>query len=187
MRSVLFALVTGVAVVGLALAGCGTAQPTVNTDMDPSAQFGKYKTYAWVYRAPPATINPLTFDRVQKSIEREMATKGYVKGEPADFALAFTIGSRQSIKVSDMGSYGTYYSRRGFVAYSSGIPATVQEITEGMLIVDVYDAATKKAVWHGLATQRLNSTPDQALIDNIVSAILKELPASASPPLATAQ
>jgi hypothetical protein len=39
--------------------------------------------------------------------------------------------------------------------------ATVQTYTEGSLIVDLYDATTKKMVWRGVATATVSSKPEK--------------------------
>jgi hypothetical protein len=124
-------------------------------------------------------MNPLVFERIEQGIDRELAAKGYKKGEPADFAVTFSVGSRESIETYDYGPYATYYTRGGFVAYSSMGPATVRQITEGILVIDIFDTTTKRPVWHGMATKRLSSNaPDPAIVDGAVKAIIDELPAA---------
>ena len=54
-------------------------------------------------------VSPLLEGRIMSAIQRELQAKGYdyVEGaEYADFAIAFTVGSREKIRVD---TYPTYY------------------------------------------------------------------------------
>ena len=77
----------------LALGGCETT-PTINSDFDPSVNFSKYRTYSWVYQAPPQGMNPLIYERIRASIDRSLMARGYTQASPGDFAVAFTVGRR---------------------------------------------------------------------------------------------
>ncbi len=56
-------------------------------------------------------------------------------------------------------------------------------MTDGTLVIDIYDVATKKAVWHGVATQEINPAKvEQATIDAAVDAVIAQFPAGAAAP-----
>lgn len=164
----------------LALASCATG-PQISSDFDPAANFANYRTYSWVYTAAPQGMNPLTYERVRASIDRSLSARGYTQASPGDFAVAFTLGRRDSVQVTDMGPYGGFYPGWGG-AYRWGWapvyrPVDVRNVTEGSLAIDFYDTATKKPVWHGVATQEV--TPgrvDQALIDTAVDGVIAKFP-----------
>ena len=84
----------------LALAGCETA-PVINSDFDPSVNFAKYRTYSWIYQAPPEGMNSLVYERIRASIDRSLAARGYTQANPGDFAVAFTVGRRDRVEVTD--------------------------------------------------------------------------------------
>jgi len=161
----------------LAVAGC-TSTPRVTTDFDPAHDFSRYRTYSWVYTGTPRGMNPLTFQRVQASIDRSLQARSYQRVDNGDFAIAFTVGRRDRVEVTDFGPYAPYYRGWGW-GWGAGAyhNVDVRNVTDGTLVVDIYDVATKRAVWHGVATQEVNSTPvNQALIDTAVDSVLAKFP-----------
>jgi hypothetical protein len=158
----------------LALAGC-TASPQVKTDFDPSADFSRYHSYSWAYTGTPQGMNPLMFERVHASIDRALAARSYSQGNPGEFAVAFTLGRRDSVQVTDFGPYGPYYARWGWGGAYRDID--VRNVTRGTLVIDIYDTATKKPVWHGIATQEINPDKiDPSGIDTAVDAVIAKFP-----------
>jgi len=168
------------------LAGCA-AGPMVQTDADPKASFSGYRTYAWVYQAAPRRMDPRVYERVRGSIDRELAGLGFTRAEKADFAVAFTIGVRNKVEAGDFGPYGPYASRWGFGwgGYNRTLRHDYREYTADALVIDVYDARTRKPVWHGLASRDVNPDVGQDLIDQMVAGVLARFPAEApnSPPI----
>lgn len=156
----------------LALGSCAST-PTVNTDHDATADFSRYHSYVWVYTGTPQGMNPLMFERVRASIDRSLAARGFRQDPNGDFAIAFTVGRRDSVEVTDFGSYGPYYRHWG----PGFRDVEVRNVTDGTLVIDIYDAATKKPVWHGTATQQINPDKvDPATIDVAVDSVLSRFP-----------
>jgi hypothetical protein len=164
-----------------ALAGCETG-PTVRTDIDPNADLSGFRTFTWIYQAAPRGMNPLLYERVRNSIDRSLTARGFRQADPGDFAVAFTIGSRDRVQVTDFGPYGPGFSRwgygwgRGGWGGSWGRNTEVRTFTEGSLVIDIYDVRTKMPVWHGLATQEIGSNVSQATIDRGVDAVIARFP-----------
>jgi hypothetical protein len=163
----------------LALAGCAT-NPTIKTDYDSSANFSAYHSYSWVYSGVPSGMNPLLFQRVHDSIDRALQTR-YSAASPGDFAVAFTLGRRDSVQVTDFGPYAPYYRGWGMGPGWGYNNVDVRNVTNGTLVIDVYDVASKKPVWHGIATQEVNpdKLPDQATIDSVVAQVVAKFPPAA--------
>jgi len=163
-------------VIGLALAACA-ATPTVRFDRDPTADLSRYRTYSWAYQAMPPGGNQLVLNRVKSSIDRQLAARGYTETASGDFAIGFTLGARDKVEVSNMGAYQGFYPGYGF-GYRRGWafaydPVQVRNIREGMLAIDIYDAASKRPVWHGLATQEVGRDgASDKVIDGAVAALL---------------
>lgn len=157
-----------------------TTTPKVNFDADPSADFSRYKTYSWAYNAAPQGANPLTVQKVKASVTSYLAAHGYTPADPGDFAIGFTIGARDRVEVTQLGGYGPYY--RPWGAWGGGWGAgynqvDVRNVTDGTLVVDIYDSRSKSPVWHGTATQEVSSsTVSQETIDVAVSAVLANFP-----------
>ncbi|WP_251359754.1 DUF4136 domain-containing protein [Kangiella sp. TOML190] len=183
----------GVSLIGLSLLiGCASV-PDIYTDQDPSQDFSSYKSFAWAHGEPAAvagdyTISPLVLSRINTAIKNSLLAKGYRFNEElatADFAVAYTVGARDKIRVNSYPSsfYGYYDSWSWGYPYYPG-PAYAAPVTEtrtstiiqGELAIDVYDVKTKRPVWHGRASQRITKKSEQeqqAAIDNVVVSILK--------------
>jgi hypothetical protein len=167
----------------LALSACETT-PRVTTDYDPGANFSSYRTFEWANTSAPQGSNPLIFERVKASVERNLAAKSFARSSTPDFAVGITIGARDRVETTNWGPY--YYPGYGRAfrygwAYPYS-PVDVRTVTDGTVTIDIFDARTKKPVWHGRATREI--TPgkvDQALIDQAVDAALAKFP-PAQPP-----
>ena len=174
--------------VAIALSGCATGFQATH-DHDPSHNFGSYQTFAWI-SANPMVVgatnripNPLLEQRIMESIERSLRAKGYRKvdqAESADFVLAFTVGSREEIRVNSYPTMaGGYRGHWGRGYYGYGTDTTVRQYTKGMLSVDVFDVSERRPVWHGVATKNIHESDRenmQATIDDAVGAILGGFP-----------
>ena len=144
--------------------------PTVRTDFDPAANFHAYRTYSWVDTAVPQGMNPLMFARVRASIDQALAARGYTQANPSDFAISFTIGERDRIQVYD---YGPFYPGWGS-PYSS---IDVDQYTERSVVIDIYDAQSRRPIWHGVGSDReYRDKIDYAKLDRAVVAALAHFP-----------
>ncbi|WP_380874519.1 hypothetical protein ACFB49_48490 [Sphingomonas sp. DBB INV C78] len=161
----------------VALAACEST-PRINYDSDPAADFSQYRTYTWIFTGVPQGMNPLLFQRVKASIDRSLAARGYTQTAQADFAVAFTVGARDRVEVTDYGSYGAFYPRFGYgYGWGGNRDVDVRNVTDGTLVIDIYDTRTRKPVWHGTATKEINrNKPDPTLVDTAVDATLANFP-----------
>ena len=172
-------------------AGCATNSAKVNFDKNTEIETINYKTFAWLTNAkimaPPVDINPVMKERVDDSIEQAFIAKGYRlvdNAEDADFAISYTVGSRDKIKVnsypatynSGFGWGRGYYGGRGcYGTMSMGTETSVRQYTEGKLAIDVYDVKNHQPAWHGWATKRLSSedkeTPSATLNEIVIKVV----------------
>ncbi|WP_439105534.1 DUF4136 domain-containing protein [Congregibacter sp.] len=177
----------------LAIAGCSSNPPVI--DYDSSIDFSGYRTYAFISDhplmraegAPP--ISPLLEGRLMRITEDSLNAKGFrivANPEEADFAIGYTSGSRDKIKVNSYPEpYRPYYGGWGWGgsyyggAYGGGSNVDVQQYTEGTLAIDIYDVTEHKPAWHGVATKRITDdmrrNPGEALTE-IVNEILAGFP-----------
>lgn len=187
-----FAAVVAIAFLG----GCATGFEATH-DHDPAHDFGAYKTFAWVSEHPmkvgAVTRNPspLLESEIMVTVESVLGAKGY-KLVPdvnsADFALSFTIGSRDEIKVNSYPTMSVGYSGYGYPShwggwggayYGSATEPTVRQYTEGMLAIDVFDVSDRRPVWHGVASKNISESDRKdsgATIQAAVDAILAGFP-----------
>jgi hypothetical protein len=176
-----------VAAVALAMAGCATLQ--VGSDYDRHVDFSKYRTFAIMQRQHQEAHNPLAVQRAEDDITQALIGKGFQQANDAasaDFAVDFTIGSRERI---DINSYPQPYAARGWAGWGGGPgwwggpywgnTIDVRQVREGTLSIDVFDAHTRRPVWHGWAKRDLSRSDieqSEAPIREAVQAVLAKFP-----------
>ena len=144
------------------LAGCAST-PRVSSDMDPNADFSKYRTYAFYdplaveakgYETPSSAI-------MRDAVRRQMDARGYVYDANSPDLLvninAFLERRTDVSSVPEM-QYGMYYSYRHnayFAVPYWGERASVRRYTEGTMNIDLVDADARRLVWEGVAVGRM--------------------------------
>ncbi|EAQ96733.1 DUF4136 domain-containing protein [Congregibacter litoralis] len=196
MKKILLMLGTAVLAV---IAGCSSSGPVI--DYDNSIDFSGYKTFAFISDHPlmrgegATAASPLLEGRLMRITEDAMSAKGFRivdNPEAADFAIGFTSGARDKIKVNSYPEpYRPYYGGWGgwgapyYGGYSGGSNVDVQQYVEGTLAIDIYDVAEHKPAWHGVATKRITDkmrrNPDESLTE-IVTEIFEGFPPGAMNP-----
>src|SRR5579859_4042379 len=148
------------AAVSLLLTACATLK--VGNDFDHASNFSGYRAFAWMPREHHGTHNPLVAQRARDAIQTELTRKGFrqVENAAADFVVDFTIGAHER---TDIQSYPAPYSGPGVWGYQDwwgyrywGSEVDVHNYREGTLSIDVFDAHTHRAVWHGWAKKELS-------------------------------
>ena len=147
---------------------------SVSTDVAPGANFSAYRSYAWVSAQPPAGMNPVMYQRIIADFEAALTSKGYQKADPADLALAITVGAQQKTDVESWGRFG--------------LQTSVYQYTQGQLSLDVFDTRTKQALWHGQVSKTVNpDKPNPAAVDKAISKLMKAFPTAGRAGSATAR
>jgi hypothetical protein len=168
-------------VVSLVLAGCSSLR--AEHDYDPPADFSGYKTFSWIGPRPllEGGQSPLLEGRLMRITDEALRSKGYhfvPDPEDADFVVAFTVGSRDKVRVD---SYPTAYRhsyRWGGYPYQAS-QVSVRQYTEGRLSIDIFDVKRHGPVWHGWATKTITSKDQadpEALIRDVIGAIMVNFP-----------
>ena len=176
--------------------GCATGFKATH-DHDPTADFSDYKSFAWVSEHPMTVgstdriPNPMLEGRIMTAVEVALGEKGFTlvpDADAADFALAFTVGSREEIKVDSYPSMTAGYAGYGYPRhwgawggpyYGYGMETNVRQYTKGMLAIDVFDVSEHRPVWHGVATKTINESDRKEAdktIRDAVAAILAGFP-----------
>lgn len=150
-------------VISLACAGCATT-PEFHSQAAPDAPLASYRTYTWAFEGPaPGTSNPMTSQAIRDSLDRKLRDGGFspAPAGQADMIVAYTVGARDKVDVTDWGPIGPFYPGYGRAyRYGWAYPyrdVDVRTVTEGSLALDIFDAATQRPAWHGIASQRLGS------------------------------
>ena len=138
------------------LAACAST-PDVQTDFDSAAQFSRYRTYAWE-PTPPQFDNPLMQQRITASIEAKLGAMGWTPAPApnADVVVAAHVVTREQLSIDSFGG--------GWVGGPLGGngSARVRSYTVGTLVVDMFDARSKRAIWRGTASGAIPKTSDKA-------------------------
>lgn len=182
MRKLLIPL----AVASLALTGC-TSTGRISTDFDKSQSFAQYQTFAWAGERPMIVLgNRLVPPRVQvevaDAIKEDLTAKGYrytQNLQEADFAVSFTIGTRDGLDVIEVPDYfwqsrarwawgGAYWPQ---VHSAPMMRPQVREYTEGTLAIDIYDVERRAPVWHGVGTRNLSRAELQGRSNQATDAV----------------
>jgi hypothetical protein len=163
----------------LAVFGCSSGV-AVNADYDTSADFTKYKTYAWLDDVlPPEKIpeglgadSDIVDRRIRASLNEEMAAKGFAADtSDPDLVIFYHVGVEDKVDVTDWGY--SYASTGRYWGWNTRNVDTYN-YQEGTLIVDFVDAKSKVLVWRGTAQKVLeNLTPEES--DRAIRDIVKQV------------
>jgi len=159
-------------------AGRSAAQ-TANANFDKSANFLNYKTYKWVSIPSQQQLDELTAAQLVGTLEVELARKGLTKSksDSADLFIGYQM-VRSGNKEQNHYDVGATYGSAGGATGNGG--ATITTIHSGQLILDMYDATSKKLVWRGVVSNAIDADakPDkkQKHMDKAVEKLLKDYP-----------
>lgn len=143
-----------VAAVALVMATAVVYAQKVTVDSDPAAPFASYRTYAWVPGTPAP--NPLNEDRLHAAVDARLLARGLSMNTTAPDAYVTTHVTTKERKefISTGFGYGPWWG--------GGYGSTyVDTYVDGTLVVDLYDASTKKMVWRGVATATASDKPSK--------------------------
>lgn len=166
-------------------AGCNMLQ--VTTDYDPSADFGRYQTYAWLDQPASKTgdyrlDSPLLAERLKRAIDEALPGRGLVLAEPeqADLLVGYHLTVQDKVDVTTIDrhyGYGAYWRYGGGAGYSE---TYVSQYEQGTLVIDLVDTRSERLVWRGAGQSRLkaSTTPEESeeRARNVVSHILFRFP-----------
>ena len=156
-------LLAGLAAGLILSTGAPASAQSISVDAPPGVNFSAYKTYAWVDTTPPAGLNPVMYQRIIGDIDQALAGKGYSKGDSADLSLILTLGTQDKTDVETWGRFG--------------LQTSVYQYTQGQLALDVFETASKRAVWHGQASKTVNpDKPNGAAVDKGIAKLMAKFP-----------
>ncbi len=133
----------------------------VKTDYDRGANFAQYKTYSWEH---VKTQDPLVVDRIKNSVNAALAAKGWTQVDSgADVCIvAIEITRNQQTLNTFYDGFGGGWGWRRFGGGGFGEATTTTETYKvGTLVVDLFDAKTKKLLWRGTSSETLSNNSDK--------------------------
>lgn len=165
----------------------------VQTDYNPSADFSRLQTFAWLPISPPPTgdhraDSAILAGRVRRAVSADLKAKGY-REVPADAGPDFYVAYQAAIDQKiDVRSTPAYYGYGGWWGYpvAMGSTTTVNQYETGTLILDIVDRERDDLIWRGSGQARLRKNDtrtsaerDQAMTET-VTAILADFPPTPS-------
>ncbi len=183
------------ALIGCLLAwGCQTT-PQATIDFDPEVDFSGYQTFSWIDPNPliravtQRPLSPLVEQRLMNDTRNVLTGRGmrFVEDPTqADLVVAFTIGSREGVRVTSFPTNSLHHPRgqrasrthtwRGYWRTST---VQTRQYTEGQLAIDLFSVAEARPVWHGATARRVTRqerAEPEAAIQAAVKAILDQFP-----------
>ncbi|MBV8631895.1 MAG: DUF4136 domain-containing protein [Silvibacterium sp.] len=141
----------------------------VTTQSMPGTNFSKYHTYKWVNIEGGAHPNQIVDQEIKQSIDAQMASKGFTKtdAENADLYIGYQVAVDQEKQ------WNAFGMGRGF---GGGMgQATSSTISNGTLVLDMYDPGTKQLVWQGRATKTLDPGANQQKQEKNLNKLMEKL------------
>jgi hypothetical protein len=147
---------------------------TVASDSAPGVDFSVYKTFM---QAPPPSsaganlpgYSVIAGEHIQIAIAHELEQKGFSPAQPgvAQLLVVFSVNGQPRQDIQNMGGgWGGWYGNTYTVNY-----------TLGTLVIDIFDAKTKKLIWHAYSQTNLYGSSNHSnQVDGVVKSILKKFP-----------
>jgi hypothetical protein len=144
-----------VAVALVLSAGVASAQ-SVQTDYDPSINFSSYRTYYWA-KTDAVQGNEILNERIMWDIDAGLARRGWTKApaDQADLAVVANVTTQAEQKLE---TFYTGWDGWGWRGWGSA-ETPGHRYLKGTIIVDLFDAKTKKLVWRGAAIEAVSYSP----------------------------
>ena len=139
------------------LAATASFAQQVKTDYDRSTDFSQYKTYSW---EKVQTQDQLWVGRIKEAVDTALGAKGWTQapsgGNVSIVAIEMT-RNQQTLDTFYNGFGGGWRWGGGF----GDATTTVQNYKVGTLVVDLFDANTKKLIWRGSSSDTLSDKSDK--------------------------
>jgi hypothetical protein len=151
--------VSRLAALGILVLATACSTLKISTDYDPAVDFARYRTFTLKHGA--ASKNPLAVERLDTALEAAIVSRGLVRvADGGDLSIVshFILDKETLVNTTTFGYYGWPGWKWGRAGMGSQSTSTVHEIPTGTVVVDVVDAKTGKAVWRGVAKDRISTS-----------------------------
>ena len=134
--------------------GTGSRAQDVTYNFMPGTDFSKYHTYKWVSIEGGAHPNQIMDQEIKQSVDSQLTSKGLTKtdSDKADLYVGYQVAVDQEKQ----------WNAWGMGRFGGGMgSATSSTISNGTLVLDMYDPGTKQLVWTGRETKTLDPSSNQ--------------------------
>jgi Domain of unknown function (DUF4136) len=156
------------------LAGTALSAQDVRYNFMPGTDFAKYHTYKWVPIEGGSHPNQIADAQIKSSVDSQLAAKGLTKtdSDKADLLIGYQVSIDKEKQWNAYSMGGARFGGMG--------SATSSTISNGSLVLDMYDPTSKQLVWTGTATKTLdpssNQEKNQKNLDKAMAKLLKNYP-----------
>jgi hypothetical protein len=159
--------------------GCTGNKMLIRAELDPAANVGTYRTFAWLPVQPGIPGDPrqdnIILDRdIRATVDQSLVEKGYVKASSG--TPDFLIGYRADIREKVIHSILDYYEYRQAGGTDAVTDAYVFGHEEGSLTLDVVDGRSRQLVWRASATAVVDPTQRKTRIEEALRRMLAQFP-----------
>jgi hypothetical protein len=142
------------AVLTLFIASCSYGIKA-RTDYDRTVNFSRYDTY-FVVRGN-SSGDPVRDERIASALQLALASMGWAEVPRGEGQAVVIVHAATSAKHS----YAAFYENWGGWRLRPERAGTMlaEEYPVGTLVVDIFDATTRQAIWHGVATGAFSERP----------------------------
>ena len=175
-------LLVSAGAVALATVGCGYSIKTA-TDYNHNVNFSNYHSFSIV--TGNSSGNPLMDERAATDVKSALTSKGWTEAPSGQAQTTVIVHAATKTKHT----YQTFYDGfgggwrwGGWGGWGGNATTYVQDYKIGTLVVDIFDAKTKEAIWHGFASDALsnNATSNAAATAQAVDKMFSTFPPSAA-------
>jgi len=157
----------GLVILVIAVAVTASAMD-IYVDFDRSGRFSWYKSYAYVETEETSLQghNDLMHSRIKTTL-LDTLSQGRMKvnDEDPDLYVTYHAGSQSAIKADPVSfgvGFGGGWARDPYWGGVGVSTAKTSTYEQGTLIIDFWEAETKKLVWRGVAVDVFSDNPDKA-------------------------
>jgi len=191
MKTIKWKFISSVVIAALVFAGCSSP---VHVQKDDSADFTRYKTFAWVEKNDPGKKendnrkNDLMEQKFKEAVSKELSKQNWrIDNKRPDVLVGYDVLVERSNRDESDPVYSTPFTRSFFNPYSRrfynvyypsqfmGYDDYSRPIREGTVTITIADAKTDKTVWQGWTTGEVNShNLTSKEINNAVKSIFRK-------------
>jgi hypothetical protein len=174
------------AIVSLFALACPARADTVNTDYDHNVNFGQFHTYSW---GTVKTGDPLWVDRIKQAVDKSLQAKGWQmvpSGGDSEIFATSKVANEQQLETFYNGYGGGWGGGWGWGGWGRGpgfgtSTTTTTNQRVGNLVIDIFDAKSKKLMWRGTSQRNLSSKSSKNIqgLDSDVQKMFKNFPPKA--------
>ena len=161
--------------IALVATACGYSIKT-STDYDRRVSFSNYQSFFFL--KGNSSGDPLFDQRAKADVETALILKGWLEVPEGDGQAAVVIHTATRTKHTYLSFYDGWGGWRYDWEDGRAVSSIVEDYEVGTLVVDIFDASTKQAIWHGFASDALsgNGKSSEDATEEAINKMFKAFP-----------